>query len=82
MVVDRINWNNFNEAYDLIKRAKWYKEERGHYPARICADAISMTCDNKKFCMACQFGSVAELAKRNQRLKGSPRNNKSHSNQT
>jgi len=48
--VDRISWDNYNEANDLIERAKQYKEERGYYPARICADAIYMTIENKKFC--------------------------------
>ncbi|MCS5691597.1 transposase, partial [Cyanobium sp. FGCU-6] len=60
--VDRISWNNYNEANDLIARAKQYKEERGYYPARICADSIYMTSDNKKFC-----------ADNNIRLSGRPR---------
>jgi hypothetical protein len=50
--VDRISWDNYNEANDLVERAKQYKEERGYYPARICADAIYMTVKNKKFCAA------------------------------
>jgi hypothetical protein len=60
--VDRISWDNYNEANDLIARAKQYKEERGYYPARICADSIYMTSDNKKFC-----------AGNNIRLSGRPR---------
>jgi IS5 family transposase len=48
--VDRISWDNYNEANDLITRAMQYKEERGCYPARICADSIYMTSDNRKFC--------------------------------
>jgi hypothetical protein len=48
--VDRISWDNYNEANDLIARAERYKEEHGCYPARICADAIYMTAGNKKFC--------------------------------
>ena len=50
--VDRISWDNYNEANDLIARAEQYKKERGCYPARICADSIYMTSDNKKFCVA------------------------------
>jgi hypothetical protein len=50
--VDRISWNNYNEANDLIARAEQYKSERGYYPARICADAIYMTFKNKRFCEA------------------------------
>jgi hypothetical protein len=60
--VDRISWDNYNEANDLIARAKQYKEERGYYPARICADSIYMTSGNKKFC-----------ADNNIRLSGRPR---------
>ena len=60
--VDRISWDNYNEANDLIARAMQYKEERGCYPARICADSIYMTSDNKKFC-----------ADNNIRLSGRPR---------
>jgi IS5 family transposase len=60
--VDRISWDNYNEAGDLIMRAEQYKEERGCYPARICADSIYMTLENKKFCAA-----------NNIRLSGRPR---------
>jgi IS5 family transposase len=50
--VDRISWDNYNEANDLLPRAMQYKEERGFYPARICADSIYTTSENKKFCAA------------------------------
>ena len=60
--VDRISWDNYNESSDLIARAEQYKEERGYYPARICADSIYMTLENKKFCAA-----------NNIRLSGRPR---------
>jgi hypothetical protein len=60
--VDRISWDNYNEANDLIIRAEQYKEERGYYPERICADSIYMTFENKKFC-----------ADNNIRLSGRPR---------
>ena len=50
--VDRISWDNYNEANDLIERAEQYKEDRGYYPARICADSIYMTSGNKAFCTA------------------------------
>jgi len=60
--VDRISWNNYNEANDLIARAEQYKKERGYYPSRICADSIYMTSANKKFC-----------AGNNIRLSGRPR---------
>jgi hypothetical protein len=60
--VDRISWDNYNEANDLIARAEQYKKERGYYPGRICADSIYMTSANKKFC-----------ADNNIRLSGRPR---------
>jgi hypothetical protein len=60
--VDRISWDNYNEANDLITRAEQYKEERGYYPVRICADSIYMTSGNKRFCEA-----------NNIRLSGRPR---------
>jgi IS5 family transposase len=48
--LDRISWDNYNEAKDLIKRVELYKQERGYYPERVCADAIYMTAENKRFC--------------------------------
>lgn len=48
--VDRISWDSYNEANDLIEQAKRYKQERAYYPARICADATYLTVENKKFC--------------------------------
>lgn len=50
--VDRIRFDNYNEPNDLIVRAKQYKDERGRYPARICADSFYMTSHNKMFCEA------------------------------
>ena len=66
--MDRISWENYNEANDLIARATKYKEERGYYPARICADAIYMTAENKKFCSANEI-----------RLSGRPRKKQTES---
>ena len=62
MDVDRISWANYNEANDLIARAEQYKEKRGCYPDRICADSIYMKSGNKRFCDA-----------NNVRLSGRPR---------
>jgi hypothetical protein len=50
--VDRISWDNYSEATDLIIPAEQYKEEPGYYPARIRADSIFMKMENKKFCGA------------------------------
>jgi hypothetical protein len=48
--VDLISWDKYIEVNDLIELAKQYKQERGYHPARICADAIYMTVEIKKFC--------------------------------
>jgi IS5 family transposase len=48
--LDRISWDNYNESSDLIKRVEQYKEDRGYYPERVCADKIYMTVQNKQFC--------------------------------
>jgi len=48
--MDRISWDNYNEANDLIQRIEQYKQERGYYPERVCADAIYITAENKRYC--------------------------------
>ena len=50
--LDRVSWDNYNESTDLIRRIEQYKEERGYYPERVCADQIYMTLENKNFCAA------------------------------
>ena len=48
--LDRISWDNYNEANDLIRRVEQYKQERGYFPERVCADAIYITAENKRYC--------------------------------
>lgn len=48
--VDRISWDNYNESKDLIQRVEQYKQDRGYYPERVCADQIYITWENKRFC--------------------------------
>jgi hypothetical protein len=48
--LDRISWDNYNESNDLVGRIEQYKEERGYYPERVCADRIYITHKNKLFC--------------------------------
>jgi hypothetical protein len=48
--LDRVSWDNYNESTDLIDRVVQYKQERGYYPERVCADQIYITVNNKKFC--------------------------------
>jgi nucleotide-binding universal stress UspA family protein len=80
--VDRISWVNYNEANDLIARAEQYKEERGCYPAQICADLIYMTSDNKNSVKPIILGSVAAHARRRSDPRCRQQSNKSCSNQT
>jgi hypothetical protein len=48
--VDRISWDNYNESKDLIQRIEQYKQDRGYYPERVCADQFYITWKNKRFC--------------------------------
>jgi hypothetical protein len=48
--LDRLGWENYKESADLIPRVEKYKQDRGYYPERVCADLIYMTSKNKQFC--------------------------------
>ena len=48
--LDRIGWNNYNEAKNLIQQIEQHKQERGYYPKRVCADAIYITAEDKRYC--------------------------------
>jgi hypothetical protein len=48
--LDRIGWDNCNEANDQIQRIEQYKQERGYCPERVRADAIYITAENKRYC--------------------------------
>jgi len=48
--VDRISFDPYNEAGDLITQSKSYKQRHGYYPARIHCDAIYRTSKNRNFC--------------------------------
>jgi len=45
-----IRWDPYNEAEDLIARAKKYKQDYGYYPERICTDRIYINTKNRNFC--------------------------------
>jgi hypothetical protein len=45
-----MSWENCNESMDLMNRVELYKQERGYCPERVCAGAIYMTAENKRFC--------------------------------
>ena len=50
--LDRLNWNNYNEAEDLITSAENYKKRNGYYPAKINADQKYITKANRTWCKA------------------------------
>jgi IS5 family transposase len=80
--VDRISWDNYNEASGLTARAKQYKEERGYYPARIYTDSIYMTSEKKSSVQPTISDSVAAHARGRFKPKCRQQSSKSFSNQT
>lgn len=48
--VDRISWDNYNEAQDLIKVVERYKEQHGAYPEVVQADQIYRNRKNRAYC--------------------------------
>jgi len=48
--VDRIGWDNYNEAGDLIDQIDTYRMRFGFYPKSVHADKIYRNRDNRKFC--------------------------------
>jgi len=47
---DRISWDAYNEAGDLVMHVERYRARYGCYPASIHADQIYRTRDNRAFC--------------------------------
>lgn len=48
--LDKVSWEAFNEAKDLIEQIKSYKKRTGFYPQSVHADKIYRTRENRKFC--------------------------------
>ena len=48
--VDRISWDNYNEAGDLKEQIELYHSRFGFYPESVHADKIYRNRDNRKFC--------------------------------
>ncbi len=48
--VDRISWDNYNEAGDLTEQIESYHDRFGFYPESVHADKIYRNRDNRKFC--------------------------------
>lgn len=47
--VDRISWDNYNEAGDLKRQIKAYRDSFGCYPESMHADKIYRNRDNRKY---------------------------------
>lgn len=48
--VERVSWDNFNEAKDLIDQIERFRDRNGHYPESVHADQIYRNRANLKFC--------------------------------
>lgn len=68
--VERLSWDQFNEAGDLPQQAENYKARCGHYPETLYADRIYRTRENRRWCqergirlMGSPLGRVSEAQK-------------------
>lgn len=50
--VDRLRWDAFNEAGDLIAQCQAYKRRHGHYPAKVLADGVYGNRANRRWLKA------------------------------
>jgi hypothetical protein len=48
--VDRISWDNYNEAGDLKEQVELYRKRNGFYPESVHVDKIYRNRDNRKYC--------------------------------
>ena len=48
--VDRLSWENYNEAGDLIGQIETYKQRFGIYPESVHADQIYRNRENRAYC--------------------------------
>jgi len=48
--IDRMDWNSYNEATQLIPALEAYKKHHGYYPERVLADQIYRNRDNRAYC--------------------------------
>jgi hypothetical protein len=49
-LLDSLSWESYNETEDLETSAENYKKRNGFYPAKINADQIYITRNNRKWC--------------------------------
>jgi IS5 family transposase len=48
--LDNLSWDSYNETKDLKTSANNYKKRNGHFPAKIIADQIYITRENRTWC--------------------------------
>jgi len=48
--LDHLSWDSYNETEDLKTSAENYKRRNGFYPAKINADQIYITRENRRWC--------------------------------
>lgn len=48
--LDHLSWESYNETEDLKTSANNYKKRNGYYPAKINADQIYITRENRNWC--------------------------------
>jgi hypothetical protein len=48
--IETLDWNNYDEAKDLVKAAESYKERYGYYPAKIIGDRKYITREHRRWC--------------------------------
>lgn len=49
--LDHLSWESYNETEDLKISVENYKKRKGYYPAKINADQIYITRENRKWCI-------------------------------
>jgi IS5 family transposase len=49
-LVEKMSWNNYNEALTLQEAVERYRERYGHYPEAVLADQIYRNRENRKYC--------------------------------
>lgn len=49
-LVEKMSWNNDNEALTLQEAVERYRERYGHYPEAVLSDQIYRNRENRKYC--------------------------------
>jgi transposase, IS5 family len=50
VLIDHLDWNNFNESGDLPQQVEQFRSRLGHYPESVHADQIYRTRANREYC--------------------------------